>query len=125
MTSITEILGAVGSNRNWEIISPVDSAHEAILENIGPKVGRTIQGEEFNYPTAAKRDEDGALWVCNYFQQIHRMTDMLEVDYSPIPYALPSLTEAGTRDCLDFTLDSFSNGTKVIITPSYGRLPSL
>ena len=119
MITISDILGTVNTGRDWEIINPVDQTHIDIANSIGPKIGGDIQGAEFNSPSSIKYDDEGNLWVLNYLQRVHRLTESLEVDYSVVVYEVPSLTNTGTRNCFDFTLDRLSDGTPIVIMPSW------
>jgi len=119
MTSILDIIGGGRTNKDWQTIAPVSAEHEAVYNKLGPRIGRSIQGNLMHYATGGMKDENGDLWISSYYQQVHRLTPGLEIDYTPaIDYQAPASGD-GVAYLQDMCVTT--DGSELILACSYGH----
>ena len=109
----------VGQGRDWQVIQPANTDHEALSAAIGAKIGRTIQGTLMHYVTGGAFDEDGNLWISSYYNKMHRLNEQLQIDYTPdIAYESPDAGD-GTAFLQDMSVTK--DGSRLLLAVSYGR----
>lgn len=99
----------VGAGRHYEIIGTINDDHLAVADTIGARIGDSIQ-DPITQPVGGMRDENGDLWIACDNSPMRRMTDGLEIEFTPAITVENAQNGDGIDDLIDMSMATDGSG---------------
>lgn len=100
--------GAIGANRDWEVIAPLNNNHKMLGSALGAKISREIHGAAIYYPVGLSKNAGGNIVVANYYAQ-PQVFDASGNHLATLPITYQDATQGdGIRYLFGVTIDHAS-----------------